>query len=91
MKAMEIGQHSKPIRIVVGGCFSATLLTLAGCSFLDTVTVRTAPPDDRIPLGWQDGALYLNRGELEDYRCMDGLPLQCESVSGKSLCHCPRR
>lgn len=66
------------------------LVTLGGCSFLDTVTTRTAA-DERTQLRWQDGTLSLHRGELERYTCMDDLPLQCESVSGKSLCHCPRR
>ena len=88
MNAMKI---CKPIRIVAGSCLMSSLVTLAGCSFLDTVTVRTAPPDYRVPLQWQDGTLYLNRGDLKDYRCLDDLPLQCESVGGKSLCHCPRR
>jgi len=75
---------------IVGGCLMTGLLMLGGCSFLETVTTRTAPPDGRTQLGWQDGVQSLHRGELDDYTCVDGLPLQCESVSGKSLCHCPQ-
>ena len=67
------------------------LLTLGGCSFLETATTRTAPPDERTQLGWRDGVLSLHRGELDAHTCSDDLPLQCESVAGKSLCHCPRR
>jgi Cyclin-dependent kinase inhibitor 3 (CDKN3) len=82
---------SDALRLVVGSCLMTGLLTLAGCSFLETVRTRTAAPDDRAQLGWQDGTLFLRRGELDDYRCTNGLALQCESVSGRSLCHCPQR
>ena len=85
------GADARGLRLVVGSCLMTGLLTFGGCSFLETVTSRTASPDDRIQLGWQDGPLSLHRGELRDYTCTDDLPLQCESVGGKSLCHCPRR
>ena len=76
-------------RRIVGSCLMTGLLLLGGCAFLDTVTTRTAPLDERTQLGWQDGVQSLHRGKLDDYTCLDGFPLQCESVSGKSLCHCP--
>ena len=84
-------RRSDELRLVVGSCLMSGLLTLGGCSFLDTVRTRTAAPDDRAQLGWQDGTLFLQRGELDDYVCVNGLALQCESVSGRSLCHCPQR
>ena len=84
-------RRSNAIRIVAGNCIMVGLVTLGGCSFLDAVTTRAAPADDRVQLSWEDGTLSLHRGELENYTCIDDLPLQCESVSGKSLCWCPRR
>ena len=94
MNAMKFwavkGRHRSSIRIVIRNCLIIGHGTLAGCSFLDTVAPQTAGPDGRIPLRWQDGTLYLNRARLRDYKCVDDVPLQCESVSGKWLCHCPR-
>jgi len=93
MNAMQAraGKRRVSIRIVVSTGLIIGFGTLAGCSFLDAVAERTARPDGRIPLRWQDGTLSLHRANMEDYKCVDDLALQCESVSGKWLCHCPRR
>jgi len=96
MKAMKnwaplAHRRSNTIRVALGGALVSGLLTLGGCASFETATTRTAAPDNRIRLGWQDAPLSLHRTELDNYACVDGLPLQCESVSGKSLCHCPHR
>ena len=95
MKTLErrsFGQRrSNAIRTAAKSCLMTGLVALGGCSFLDTVTTRTGAADNRIQVSWQDGTLSLDRGELENYTCIDHLPLQCESVAGKSLCRCPRR
>jgi hypothetical protein len=82
-------QHSKMIRILGRSCLITGLLTLAGCSYLETVTSQAAP-DDPIQLGWQDGALSLRRGEIRDYTCTDGRMLQCVLEGVKYSCGCPR-
>lgn len=82
-------RHSKAIRIVVAICLMTDLLALAGCSYLETVTTRTAP-DDRIQLRWQDGALYLRRAELRDYTCENDRMLQCVLQGVEYSCECPR-
>lgn len=84
-------RHSNSIRTASKNCLVTGLVVLGGCSFLDTVTTRTGAVDNRTQLRWQDGTLFLQRGELENYTCINDLPLQCESVGGKSLCRCPRR
>jgi hypothetical protein len=93
MKAMKIrstrGPHRPPIRLVVGFCLLNGLLTLAGCSYLETLSTQTTA-DNRIQLGSQDGMVYLARRALPDYACANGALLQCESIGGKSLCGCPR-
>ena len=76
---------------IAANCLMSGLLMLGGCSFLETVITRTADPDQRTQLGWQAGAVTLRRGELDDYKCIDDLPLQCESVGGNPLCRCPYR
>jgi hypothetical protein len=93
MNAMQTraGKQPASIQMVICTCLLMGFGALAGCSFLDAVAERTARPDGRIPLRWQDGTLYLHRARLADYKCVDDLALQCESVSGKWLCHCPRR
>lgn len=93
MKAIKIrsvtGHHSNPIRIILGNGLLIGLLPLAGCSYLETVTRDTAP-DDRIQLGWQDGALSVYRWELRDYTCVDNRMLQCVHEGVKYSCRCPR-
>ena len=84
-------RYPSSIRIAIGGCLVSGLLTLGGCATFETATTHTVLPDNRIRLGWRDPPVSIHRRELDNYACLDGLPLQCESVSGKSLCHCPRR
>ena len=66
----------------------AGLLTLGGCSYLETMTSRAAAPDDRVQLGWQDGPLFLRRWEIPDYTCIDDLMLQCARAGPTYLCQC---
>lgn len=50
------------------GMLGSTLLS--GCAYLDAQLQRTALPDDRIELGWQD-RLSVYARDLSNYTCED--------------------
>jgi hypothetical protein len=96
MKAMKnraplARRRLNTIPVAVGACIASGLLTLGGCASFDTAATHATTPDNRIRLGWRDAPLFLHRTDLDNYACMDDLPLHCEAVSGRSLCHCPHR
>jgi hypothetical protein len=63
---------------------------LTGCSYLETQLARTAPPDDRIELGWQERRL-LSAREIRGYTCPDDYFLQCEGGATSYSCTCALR
>lgn len=68
------------------------LCALAGCAYMETVMNRVAGPEDRIQLGLRDRTVSLDRREITDYTCVDGLLLQCKRGAGsKFFCRCVPR
>jgi len=56
---------------------ACVLLALSGCSYLETQLARTAPPDDRVEIGWQERR-SLSAREIPRYTCPDNYFLRCE-------------
>lgn len=67
------------------------MLTLSGCTYLESMAQRTASPDDRNQLDRRDGMVLLTPAEISDYTCMGGLVLLCErGGAGTYSCRCER-
>ena len=50
---------------------------LGGCSYLETLSQRSAPADTRIEIGWQQ-RLSLHPRDVENYTCAVHYTLRCE-------------
>jgi hypothetical protein len=63
-----------------------------GCMYPETQLQRSAPPDNRVKLGWQD-RVFLSAREIVDYMCADGRYfLQCDHAGSITYsCTCAPR
>ena len=78
-------------RVALTTVGSVALVTLGGCSYVDEQLKRTAPPDNRITLGWQ-GRISLYPRDLQNYKCEDRYFLQCDGAGAVTLsCTCSLR
>lgn len=55
----------------------ASLIGLAGCSYLETQRQRPISPDTRIELGWQDRVSLYGR-DMRRYKCAADYSLRCD-------------
>jgi len=66
-------------------------LGLSGCSYIETQLDRTAPPDNRIQLDWQERR-QLSQRESSHYRCPVHYVLRCDRAGSITLsCTCELR
>lgn len=64
---------------------------LGGCSYLETQLQRTASPDTRIKLGWQDRVQVASR-EIANYTCESRYMLMCDRAGSITYsCTCVLR
>ena len=61
---------------------------LAGCAYVDSMLQRSAPPDTRVKLGWQDHVFVSSR-DAAGYTCQSQYLLICEGGGAMTLsCSC---
>ena len=61
---------------------------LSGCAYIDATLQRSAPPDTRVKLGWQDRVLVDSR-DAADFTCHSHYLLTCDRGGGITLsCTC---
>lgn len=66
-------------------------VALVGCSYLDAQLQRSAPPDTRVKLGWQDRVFVYSR-DVVDYTCQSHYLLVCDGGGAITLsCTCVLR
>ena len=52
-------------------------VALVGCTYIDAQLQRSAPPDTRVKLGWQD-RVSVYSADLANYTCRGGYRLMCD-------------
>lgn len=73
---------------VVSTPFFGVSSALSGCTYIDAMLERRAPPDTRVKLGWQDRVLVDSR-DAPDYTCHSHYLLTCNGSGGMTLsCTC---
>ena len=66
-------------------------VALVGCSYIDAQLQRSAPPDTRVKLGWQDRVFVYSR-DVADYTCQSRYLLVCDAGGAITLsCTCVLR
>ena len=66
-------------------------VALVGCSYIDAQLQRSAPPDTRVKLGWQDRVFVYSR-DVTDYTCQSHYLLMCDGGGAITLqCRCVLR
>jgi hypothetical protein len=74
--------------VVVSASSLGGLNALSGCAYMETQLQRTAPPDTRIRLGWQDRVSVYSQ-DLDEYRCESSYTLLCQRGGAITLsCTC---
>jgi hypothetical protein len=64
------------------------LNALQGCTYIEAQLQRTAPPDTRIQLGWQDRA-FVQSNHVDEYTCRGRYTLRCDGAGAITLsCTC---
>lgn len=80
-----------PLAMAVSIALQGLLLGLAGCSYLEAQVQRTAPPDNRIELGWQERVSARPR-DIANYKCGSAHTLVCDGGGAVTLsCTCVLR
>lgn len=63
---------------------------LEGCTYIESQLQRTAPPDTRVKLGWQD-RVFVHSNQLDDYTCHSHYILRCDDAGAITMsCTCVR-
>jgi hypothetical protein len=64
---------------------------LSGCTYVDAMLQRRAPPDTRVKLGWQDRVFVYSR-DAANYTCQSHYILTCDRGGAITLsCTCMLR
>lgn len=63
---------------------------LTGCTYVDAMMQRQAPPDPRVQLGWQDRVFVYAR-DVNEYTCRGEYTMLCDGGGAITLsCTCVR-
>jgi hypothetical protein len=74
--------------VVVSSSFFGVLNALAGCTYMEAQLQRSAPPDTRVKLGWQDRVSVYAR-DVDEYTCRGPYILRCDGSGAITLsCTC---
>ena len=74
--------------VVLSMSLFCVLNALEGCTYIEAQLQRTAPPDTRIKLGWQDRVSVSSR-DLDEYTCRGRYVLLCDRGGAiTSSCTC---
>ena len=74
--------------IVPSMALVAVLSALVGCTYIDAMLARTAPPDPRVKLGWQE-RVFVDSRNAANYTCQSDYLLMCDRGGAITLsCTC---
>jgi hypothetical protein len=74
--------------VVLSMSLFGVLNALEGCTYIEAQLQRTAPPDTRIKLGWQD-RVSVSSNDLDEYTCRGRYVLRCDRAGAITLsCTC---
>jgi len=77
-----------PAAIVVSLALLGIMSALTGCTYVDTMMQRRAPPDTRVQLGWQDRVFVYAR-DVNAYTCRGDYTMMCDRGGAITLsCTC---
>ena len=74
--------------IVLSMSFFGVLAALAGCTYVDSMLQRSAPPDTRVQLGWQD-RVFVYSHNVANFTCRGDYLMMCDRGGAITLsCTC---
>jgi hypothetical protein len=66
-----------PAATVVSLALFGSMGALTGCTYVEAMMQRQAPPDTRVQLGWQDRVLVYAR-DVNEYTCRGEYMMLCD-------------
>ena len=76
--------------IVVSMSFLGISSALSGCTYVDAMLERRAPPDTRVKLGWQD-RVFVDSRDAGNYTCRGDYLMVCDRGGIALSCTCVLR